>query len=397
MPAKVNFVDLSQPLQPLYVDARYERLFMVVSWGYRPIAFVQLPNRPPHLFEPQRLKSELLSIVGWRLWELNLGEPLDDLRHSQPELPPISVVVCTRDRAVTLARCLNALEQVDYPLFEVVVVDNASVTGDTARAVSKYNARYVREERPGLDWARNRGIKESIYNLIAFIDDDAYATPGWLRGVAHAFANTDVMAVTGMVLPAELETQAQIDFEAYGGMSKGLEPFTIEWTNLEGPGRFWASSWGIGANMAFRRQVFDEVGLFNPGLDVGTATRGGGDLEFLFRVVAEGFTLRYEPAALVRHVHRRVESGLLEQIQDNGQAFPAFLLAAAQRYPFLRRDILWFATRWWLGPWLLKRMFSRDATTRRWARAELRGSFRALPGYARARRDLAALSPQDSG
>lgn len=394
MAIKVGFVDLSRPLEPIYVDGRYERFWVVVNWGYRPLELVHIQNHPPHRFDPQHLKLELLKEVGYRLWELSVSGQLDDLQGSHEILPPISVVVCTRDRVVTLDRCLDALQKVDYPDFEVLVVDNASRTGDVAQVVAKHNFRYVRENRPGLNWARNRGILEAKHDLIAYIDDDAYATPGWLRGISRGFADEKVMAVTGMVLPAELETPAQNEFEFYGGMNKGFESFEVEWANLDGPNRFWASGWGVGANMAFRRQVFEQVGMFDPALDVGTATRGGGDIEFFFRVVAGGCRLRYEPAAMVQHVHRRFEDSLLRQIKDNGQAFPAYLITIARKHPRLRRSILWFGGRSWAGAWLLKRFVSRDATERLWARTEIKGSLSSISAYRQAQKKTKQLAKE---
>jgi glycosyltransferase involved in cell wall biosynthesis len=388
MAIKIGFIDISKPLESVYVDGRYESFFAVVNWGYLPIALVELRNYPPYLFEPKHLKSKLLNAAGYRLWELSASGQLNDLRGSQCAMPPISVVVCTRDRPVTLDRCLSALQKVDYPEFEVIVVDNASRMGNVAQVVANRRFHYVREDRPGLDWARNRGVLEANHDLIAYIDDDAYATPGWLRGIAHGFANDKIMAVTGMVLPAELETQAQKDFENYGGMSKGFESFEVEWGNLHGPNRFWASSWGVGANMAFRRQVFERVGMFDPALDVGTATRGGGDIEFFFRIVASGYRLRYEPAAMVQHVHRRSHEDLLNQIRDNGRALPAFLMVSVSNFPELQPSIFWFATRWWLGDWVLKRLFSNSPVNRRWALTELKGSLGSLDAYRHSRKTV---------
>src|SRR5574341_2112739 len=117
--------------------------------------------------------------------------------------PPISIVVCSRDRAEWLQRCLASLTKLEYERFEVVVVDNASRDDATARVVAATPFRYVREERPGLDWARNRGARETRHDIIAYLDDDARADPGWLRSLAAAFADPNVSAVTGLVRPAE--------------------------------------------------------------------------------------------------------------------------------------------------------------------------------------------------
>src|SRR3954453_20674871 len=130
------------------------------------------------------------------------------------------------------------------------------------------------------------------------------------------------MAVTGLVLPYELETAAQLQFEEYGGVGRGVvrRVYPVDQAHGEravaehgGTGKF-----GTGANMAFRKSVFEEIGLFDPALDVGTVTNGGGDLDMFFRVVRAGHTLAYEPAALVWHRHRRTYRELREQLTNNG-------------------------------------------------------------------------------
>ncbi|MCP5100972.1 MAG: glycosyltransferase family 2 protein, partial [Chloroflexi bacterium] len=95
-------------------------------------------------------------------------------------IPSITVIVCTRDRAGQLAGCLDALQAQNYPQFEIVVVDNASCTDATARLAAKRQVRYVREDRPGLDWARNRGIESARHEIVAFTDDDARPAINWL-------------------------------------------------------------------------------------------------------------------------------------------------------------------------------------------------------------------------
>jgi GT2 family glycosyltransferase len=243
----------------------------------------------------------------------------------------------------------------------------------------------VREDRPGLDWARNRGAREAKYDLIAYIDDDALATPGWLRGIARGFEDPKVMIVTGMVLPAEIETPAQNDFEGYGGMSKGFVSYTVQRDQLNQQGQFWASSWGVGANMAFRRTLFEVIGYFDIALDVGTPTNGAGDIEFFYRAVAAGYTLRYEPAATVRHIHRRDDATLMRQIYNNGRSFAAYLFTIARNEPAKRKKILKFGLRWWLWEWLLRRLINsfikRDRWTFRFAWIELKGCFSALGAY----------------
>lgn len=390
-------VDLSNPLQPISVDSRYGELLLVVCWGYSPLGMLRLyPSPSTRSFGEQQLRSEILHSVGWTLWEQTVARNLGGPAQDDSCLPPISVVVCTRDRLLSLERCLGALARLDYPTYEVVVVDNCSRDAKVRELAVDKGLRYVREDSPGLDWARNRGIREARYDIIAFIDDDALAAPGWLRGVARGFQGPEVMVVTGMVLPAELETQAQIDFEAYGGMSKGFTTITIRRDESSERDMLWASRWGVGANMAFRRTLFESVGEFDVALDVGTPTGGGGDIEFFHRAVRAGYALCYEPAAMAFHVHRRESVALKRQIYNNGRSFVAYLLSIARNRQCNRATMLWFALHDWLWRWLLRRLvrglFRRDRWTIRWAATELWGSISGPWAYWRSRRVAARVA-----
>jgi len=374
------------------VDERYGRLSVLVRWGYCPLEMVHFWCQPGmRVVTAEQLRAEIVRQTAWTLWERAITGDLERLDpDSALPLPPITVVVCTRDRPLLLQRCLAALARLDYPEYEVVVVDNASRDPTVAEVVAQSGCRYVREDTPGLDWARNRGIEAAAHDLVAFIDDDALAAPGWLRGLALGFQDPEIMAVTGLVLPAEIETPAQAEFEFYGGMSKGFVAKTIRQTALTDQGRLWASNWGVGTNMAFRRPLFAAIGCFDPALDVGTPAGGAGDLEFFQRLVAEGHALRYEPAAMVYHLHRRDDWGLRRQIYQNGRSFGAYLLTVARSYPRRRAEVLRFTLRWWLWDWLLKRLLKgvlrRDRLTRDQALTELRGACTAVSAYRRSRR-----------
>lgn len=303
-------------------------------------------------------------------------------------LPPMSIVVCTRDRTDSLTECLSALLRLDYPRFEIVVVDNAPTTDATARLVASLpDVRYVREDRPGLDWARNRGVVEASHALVAFTDDDTRVDRCWLRGIARAFEDPEVEAVTGLVAPMELGGEAQRYFEMiYGGMGKGLRP--RRWSlKADGPaGILWASGCGVGANMAFRRAALERLGLFDVTLDVGTATRGGGDIEMFHRLLAAGGTLSYAPDAMVWHRHRADWDGLGRQLADNGSGFAAYLLAAWRRRTVPRWIILRFALVDWMGGWLLRRLIRPGQHRRSLVLEEASGLARSPFRVLRARR-----------
>src|SRR5207247_3830534 len=110
--------------------------------------------------------------------------------------PKISVVVCTYNGASTIRDTLEALRDLDYPAFEVIVVNDGS-TDETGQIASTYPYRVINEENQGLSRARNTGIAAATGEMVAFIDDDAYPDPHWLRFLALSFMEDDYAAVGG--------------------------------------------------------------------------------------------------------------------------------------------------------------------------------------------------------
>jgi hypothetical protein len=202
------------------------------------------------------------------------------------------------------------------------------------------------------------------------------------------------MAVTGLVVPLELETEAQLLFEQYGGFGRGFRR-TWHRAGAHDASHVGAGRYGTGANMAFRRTLFDRVGRFDPALDVGTATNGGGDLEMFFRTLEEGFVLVYEPSAIVRHRHRRDRDQLRTQLTNNGIGFYSHVVRSALAYPGRRKAIVRYGLRWFLW-WSVRRYllsfvrpggFPRDLVL-----AELGGSLAGLGRYPLARRRAASIA-----
>lgn len=267
----------------------------------------------------------------------------------------ISVIVCTRDRPAELARCLRSLQRLEGPPHEVLVVDNAPRDDAARQAVAATPFRYVREEAPGLDRARNRGIEEARHELIAFTDDDVEVEPGWLAALAAAFADPRVDGVTGRVLPAAQETPAQRLFQRYGnGMDKGDRPRLFDGAALRPAELLRVQDVGVGANMAFRRAALEAAGGFDPALDVGTPAAGAGDLDLFHRLLRAGCRLRYEPAAAVRHHHRRDLEGLRRQLRHNGRSYGVYLLKVWREGAVPRPAVARFALGW--GTWLAGRL-----------------------------------------
>lgn len=343
MKTKVGEFDLQLP-QVIWGLDGYEGALLAVRRGAAVLGTVWLPV---HAGQRIFTVTDLMSATQeWSHKESEISGPRSS--------PPISIVVCSRDRPVALKRCLRALRGLSYPEFEVVVVDNASRGTATLEVVEDSGFRYVREDRPGLDWARNRGYHEAQYDLIAYVDDDAIVDRHWLCGWAIAFQDPDVKAATGLVLPWELETQAQHLFERYGGMGKGFLARNFRASDMTAEQCLDAHHLGVGANMAFRREVFARCGPFDTALDVGTPSQGGGDIDMFHRVLIEGLTLKYEPGALVWHQHRRDMAGLKKQVYSNGRAFGVYLIKIWRAGQIPHRLVAAYAWRW-VRSWLLSR------------------------------------------
>ncbi|WP_405362448.1 glycosyltransferase [Kitasatospora sp. NBC_00085] len=260
--------------------------------------------------------------------------------------PTVSVIVCTRDRDEMLPRCLDSLVRIGHPLVEVILVDNAPRNDATEKLVrSRYGdrIRYVREPLPGLSRARNRGLAAARGELCAFTDDDAIADSRWVNALVEAFQSDDRIAcVTGLVLPAELDTKAQFLVEQYCAPSRGFE--ARSWS-LPAPQddplvQFSVGRFGMGANMAFRTAVLRALGGFDPATGTGTPSRGGEDLLSFQQVLAAGYTVAYQPDAIVWHRHRRTMEALARQVRGFGVGFGAYLAAAVSHRPSLLAELV---------------------------------------------------------
>ncbi|MEJ7766833.1 MAG: glycosyltransferase family A protein, partial [Chitinophagaceae bacterium] len=126
---------------------------------------------------------------------------LNYLTPSVPASVGISVVICTRNRAVSLQRCLISLMGQKCIPAEIIVVDNAPIDETTKEVVEKFTSVvYYREPRLGLDIARNRGAKQASHPVVAYVDDDVIVHPYWSLRIWESFIDKNVAAMTGLVI-----------------------------------------------------------------------------------------------------------------------------------------------------------------------------------------------------
>jgi GT2 family glycosyltransferase len=246
----------------------------------------------------------------------------------------VTIAICTHHRPDDLVKAMQSIEDQTQPPDEVIIVDNGCQDAIKALVNSIMpNARYVPESLPGLDFARNRAICETNSEILAFLDDDAIADPNWIFSIRNAFSNTNVSALTGLILPLELETKAQQLFEKNGGFGRGFEQRIVPKTPGNRAHHVFSAlvntfSIGSGCNMAFKASVLKKLNGFDVALDAGAYLPGGGDLDMFYRTMRNGYRIIYEPKAMVLHRHRRSMQTLKKQLSGHQRSVIAFLTKA---------------------------------------------------------------------
>lgn len=300
----------------------------------------------------------------------------------------VSVIICTRNRAGHLRKCLAQLQQQRYQPSEIIVVDNASAGNETRNLCSEFsNVRYVREERPGLDIARNHGVTVARSHIVAFTDDDTLPDPWWVYQIDRTFNNPAIDAMTGLVLAASLDTEAEVIFEKFWPFNRGYvqKLFDHNFFNstLEAGPPVWEI--GAGANMAFRKSIFEDTGYFDERLDVGAAGCSG-DSELWYRILANGSSIMYNPLAVVHHCHRHSIRDLKKQLYNYMRGFTVAILIQYQRFGHIGnlKHLLTEIPVYYLS--LLKRGFPRYLFQYQTLFAEMGGIFSGIFYYWRHRR-----------
>jgi cellulose synthase/poly-beta-1,6-N-acetylglucosamine synthase-like glycosyltransferase len=301
-----------------------------------------------------------------------------------------TVAICTRDRPDDLRRCLQALMQID-PEHEILVVDNCPRTEDTFQVVQTFapRVRYIRENRAGLNIARNRAMREARYPIIAFNDDDATPDKQWLPSLLRNFTDPNILCVTGLTMPLEMETKYQEWFEYFSTFERGFKRRVFDGTEVD---PLSAAKVGVGANMALRRELLTTVGPFDEALDAGTLTKSGGDHEMFYRILKNGYRIVYEPEAVSWHRHRRTWEELYSTFYGYGvgvYAYWARSLMVEKEWRVLLVASHWF-WRYQLPGVFRSALMRPGALPLRLALAELYGCSKGFSAYCKSRKRVPA-------
>lgn len=225
-----------------------------------------------------------------------------------PDLPwpSISVVVCTYNGKRTIRDCLSGLKKLEYPNFEVIIVNDGSTDG-TGAIAGEYGFKVITTENKGLSSARNTGMRAAKGEIVAYIDDDARPDPHWLTYLAATFLTTDHVGVGGPNLPPPDDGPvAECVSNSPGG------PIHVLLTDQE-------AEHIPGCNMAFRKAALEAIDGFDVKFRI-----AGDDVDLCWRLQKMGWTLGFSPAAMVWHHRRNSVKTYLKQQLNYGKA-EAFL------------------------------------------------------------------------
>jgi glycosyltransferase involved in cell wall biosynthesis len=350
----VRIVDLSEPLHPLTELVNYEYVRVFVTLHNRLLGAFSIAN----LNQPisiTRLCNAIVANLAFKLIEPNPNIMKEEVwaktiscltRHFMPrpielsKLPPdvaVSVILATRDRPDDLRECLHCLvTQTTSRPVEIIVVDNNPDSGVTVPVVAEFpGVLLVNERRKGLSYARNKGFGVSSGEILITVDDDVTMPSDWLEKLLIPFSRSDVMAVTGNVLPLELETKTQHLFEEYGGLGRGFEKFEVGGDWFEAFRYRAVPTWSLGAtaNAAFRASILShpQIGMLDEALGVGMPSGCSEDTYLFYKILKAGCTILYQPEAYVWHKHRRDIKALLKMIYNYSKGHVAYHLTTLLR------------------------------------------------------------------
>ena len=368
-PVAVAQIDLNSSEKQIRLQDRsdgtaYTAVALLVRDGHRPVSWM-LCDTPA---------DGVLSVDERQLPERAGGQAPP--AGSEPT-SSISVVITTCASADSTVNCVRSVLGSDHPPTEVIVVDNRPAGSPVATALRaafpqpQAPVRYVPEPRQGLSIARNAGLTAATSELVAFADDDVTVDQYWLTAMRRAFeSDPGLSCVTGLILPLELENEAQLEFEHFTSLGKGLVPRRYS-TSERPPGMplfpYAAGHLGSGANATFRRLDLKELGGFDPMLGAGTRTQGGEDLDIFIRLLTTGGSLAYEPSAIVWHRHPADRAAVRRRALSYGIGFGAvtgkLLMSSQHRAAIVR--LAPAALAYWFRPQSRKNVARDHGTTSR--------------------------------
>lgn len=255
---------------------------------------------------------------------------LDSIPAIEKSFLSATIVICTRNRPGPLRECLEGIAQLKRTPNEVIVVDNTSGDKETEAVAGAFDAIYLVEPITGLSRARNRGLKESTSEVVAFLDDDATPETHWLELLLEPFEDSQVTVVTGRIVTPR---------SSLGGDSKptvrSLSNKNPEWFGIATFGGF-----GLGSNMAFRRKACVGMNIFDERLGRGAPFEIAEENYAFALLLSHGYKAIQVPHAIVFHP----AGGPCNVVRDARNSI-VFAMLLFSEFPRNRRDLIRFLFR----------------------------------------------------
>ncbi len=281
---------------------------------------------------------------------------------TRADWPAITVVVCSYNGAATIRDTLEGLQALDYPSYEVIVVDDGS-TDATASIASQYDVTLISTENRGLSAARNTGWRRASGEIVAYIDDDAYPDPQWLRYLAHTFVTTSYVGVGGPnIAPPGDGPIADCVANAPGG------PVHVLLGDTE-------AEHIPGCNMAFRKSALAAIGGFDPRFRA-----AGDDVDVCWRLQDRGWKIGFSPAAVDWHHRRNSIGAYWRQQQGYGKAEALLEAKWPERYNALGH-YAWSGRLYGRGLTAALRARGARVYGGRWGQAPFQSLYEPAPGF----------------
>lgn len=213
--------------------------------------------------------------------------------------PRICAIICTHNRDKYLGAAIDSLLVQDFPDYEVIVVDNASSDRTREIVAARPQVQYIYESVLGLSTARNTGAKATNAEILAYLDDDAVATPGWLSALISAYETNEKLAIAGgkvtLLWPDGITPPAWLSDGLAGNL--GLYNLGDKVVYITQPGLT-----PRGLNYSIRRQFLEQIGGFDPNLGrIGKSLLSNEELYMTELAIENGWQVAYLPDALVAH------------------------------------------------------------------------------------------------
>jgi GT2 family glycosyltransferase len=231
-----------------------------------------------------------------------------------PSPPAVSVVVCSYNGGRTLAQCLQSLMRLEYPDYEIILIDDGS-TDNTAEIAARFpDVRTIRQANQGLSAARNVGLHAARGSIVAYVDSDAYADPHWLAHLVAQLERSGADAVGGPNLAPEDGRISACVAAAPGQPMHVLESDQV-------------AEHIPGCNMAFRREALQAINGFDPQF-----LKAGDDVDVCWRLQQAGYWITFAPGAFVWHHRRQSPRAYLRQQAGYGEAEALLRFKHPDRY-----------------------------------------------------------------